>query len=102
LVDFLEYLNITDNYDFYNTISENFDVQRFLRNSCVEIYVMSPDNFFIGNNYKLYDNEGNWVLIPYDFEEIFTYPEIEHTENIYDFPFNFSKIGPIPNRILRN
>lgn len=69
-------MNVTDNYDFYSTINTTFDVDCFLRNSCVEIYVMSPDNFFDGNNYKLYNNEGNWVIIPYDFEDIFTYPDI--------------------------
>lgn len=74
----------------------------FLRNCPVEIYLLSDDNFLDGNNYYVYNKEGNWQLIPYDFENLFNYPNIEKTLNIYDFPYNFSTIGPIPIRILKN
>ncbi len=70
-----------------------------MRNTVVETYVLSPDNFFDGNNYNLFNMNGFWELIPYDFEEIFTYPNIEVPTNIFEYPFSFGE-GPIRDRIL--
>jgi|GEM_PF-429633 len=71
LESFISNINQLYGQDFDDFISENFDVDRFLRYMAVGVLLGNPDDYrAMGNNYYLYLNPVTniWTIIPYDYD----------------------------------
>lgn len=74
LIDFITFLNLSQDGDFAYDIEERFNVRAFLRYLAVNVLVGSWDDYwYLKNNYYLYHNEatGKFEFIPYDYDNTY-------------------------------
>jgi spore coat protein CotH len=102
LFQFLEVLNNEPDETFPEEIEKVLDVDETLRYLAVSTLIVHLDNYIaMGHNYYLYDNNGKFVILPWDLNMAFgTFNFGLSTEQLINYYIDEPSGGPMESRPL--
>lgn len=102
LVRFLDILNNEPNETFPAEIEKVLDVDEVLRFLAVSTLIVHLDNYIaMGHNYYLYDNNGKFVILPWDLNMAFgTFNFNLNREQLINYYIDEPSGGPMAERPL--
>jgi len=102
LFEFLEVLNNEPDETFAEEIEKVLDVDETLRYLAVSALIVHLDNYIaMGHNYYLYDNNGKFIIIPWDLNMAFgTFNYGLSTEQLINYYIDEPSGGPMVERPL--
>ncbi len=72
--DLIQFINFIQSYPSADALSEQFDVNGFIKSQAIDIVIGAVDHYTrVGNNYYLYFNplKEKWIYIPHDYDFAF-------------------------------